>query len=267
MQTLINSVGNFRSIDDFLHSYSHDEHIKILGKIGIARAISSYEYKSPVRKIWETYQPKDWLNIYEDKWVFSLVHLLITGVKGSEPGDIFRNLTLISFNYDRCVESIIFHAIQGALGISRETAANLMKTLSVYRPYGGLGDLQYDQREAGFGVEHPNLIELASRIRVYTEDLEDTPHMQRMRAALADAEAIVFLGFGFHPQNMKILDLLETCKTINHAYATVFREPAPAVSRVRELLAPLPRSSAFIGNPDAEDCIKFMRNHYMPLSG
>jgi hypothetical protein len=269
VRTVMEAVADFRSIDDFLHSYGHDDLVKQVGKCSIARTISSYEYSSPVRKFWETNDAGAWRSIYADKWVFSLIQLLITGIKSARPEDIFKNIAVISFNYDRCLEAVLFHAIQAALRIQTADAADLMKTLEVHRPYGGLGNLRYTRQMEGvpFGKEDPDLVEMASRIRVYTEDLKDTEQLKGMHAAVARANAIVFLGFGFHHQNIKILDLEARGKEFQHVYATCYKEPAPAVERVRELLEPLAEQKLFLGHPDREPCLDFMRNHYMQLSG
>lgn len=265
---ITNSLLNFRSIDDFLHSHGHDERIKLMGKLAIARSISRYEQNSGVRKLWETSRPQEWFSYYKGKWIFSLVQLLVTGVTSQHPEDVFKNIAIVSFNYDRCIESILFHALQGALNLPAEKVANLLTSLRVYRPYGGLGDLRYDRRGEGvaFGDENPDLWAMASRIRVYTENAEEGAHLQEMRGALADAASVVFLGFGFHSQNMKILGL--SAEKPKNIYATVFEQPHAAAERIGAMLAPLAhrKRPPFIGDIEKDHCAKFLHDHFMHLS-
>ncbi|MGO9682247.1 MAG: hypothetical protein ACLPTZ_06580 [Beijerinckiaceae bacterium] len=48
---------------------------------------------------------------------------------------------------------------------------------------------------------------MASRIKTYTEQIEQSETLAEIRDVVSDAHTIVFLGFSFHPENMKLLGL------------------------------------------------------------
>jgi hypothetical protein len=48
---------------------------------------------------------------------------------------------------------------------------------------------------------------MASRIKTYTEQIERSETLAEIRDMVSDAHTIVFLGFSYHPANMKLLSL------------------------------------------------------------
>ena len=64
--------------------------------------------------------------------------------------DIFKHLTIVNFNYDRCVEHFLFHAMQAWSLKDEREIAELMKGLNIYHPYGSVGDLPW---QSGDGIE------------------------------------------------------------------------------------------------------------------
>ena len=51
-----------------------------------------------------------------------------------------------------------------------------------------------------------HLMHVASGIRTFTEQVEDDQALDAMKRCLAEADRIVFLGFAFHRQNVKLLE-------------------------------------------------------------
>ena len=49
------------------------------------------------------------------------------------------------------------------------------------------------------------IFELGQGLRTYTEQIEDAHLLSEIRSTLANAETIVFLGFAFHRQNLKLI--------------------------------------------------------------
>ena len=76
------------------------------------------------------------------------------------------------------------------------------------RPYGSLGPLEWQQRDGlVFGGLHGrnDLQPIADRILTYTEQREHGDVRVQISEALTEAELIIFIGFGFHQQNMMLL--------------------------------------------------------------
>jgi hypothetical protein len=57
----------------------------------------------------------------------------------------------------------------------------------------------------GYGAESRELLEIAKSIRTFAEQHRDTDVETRIQNALDQATLVVFLGFGFHQQNLALL--------------------------------------------------------------
>lgn len=89
-----------------------------------------------------------------------------------------------------------------------------MQKLRIFHPYGVVGPLPWqDPRSVSFGGvgRNRNLIDIANEIRTFTERMEgNDPALASIRQQVQEAETVVFLGFGYHSLNMKLLNLGNT---------------------------------------------------------
>ncbi len=118
---------------------------------------------------------------------------------------IFENIKIISFNYDRCIEHFLGHWIASIYGPT-VPLGDLMSKLEILRPYGSVAPLS-GNRAIKYGFD-PTVIPLASmieNIKTYTEQVTDVEVLTKVHAAISEAETILFLGFGFHKQNINLL--------------------------------------------------------------
>jgi hypothetical protein len=221
-------LRGFNSIDDCLYTHGEDPAVRGVGKLAIARSISAFENRSWLRGAWSIGDDRDnAISRLWGGWASGVIKAQATGLRASERLRLFENLTVITFNYDRCAETAFFHLVRETLSIGDEETAAVMKGLKVFRPYGGLGELHWPgRRGVAFGPSRPDLHAMADRIFVYTEDLGDRPDLDGMTASLEAADNIIFLGFGFHSQNMKLLDVDAKDKA-RQVFATTFGEPPP----------------------------------------
>src|SRR5262249_41066913 len=120
----------------------------------------------------------------------------------------FTNLSLINFNYDRTVEHYLYFALQRYGRVSAEVAANAVASLKQVRPYGSIGNLPWQHNPGppfGGSPTGDNLFSIAQKnIRTYTEQQHEGTD-QKINEVLETARLVVFLGFGFHTQNMDVL--------------------------------------------------------------
>lgn len=191
------------SIDNLVDALE-DDAVTTVAKMAIVQAIHNAESASLcTRWVKDNAGTLD-LNVFANHWYSSLSKLLFEGVRVSAVDQIFDNLEIVNFNYDRCLEAYLPHSISGYYGIPIEEAASLLDTLPVHRPYGRAGDL----KKVGLGsVHHSHLMDVATGIRTFTEQVEDQLALDSMRQSLAAADRIVFLGFAFHRQNVKLLEV------------------------------------------------------------
>lgn len=138
------------------------------------------------------------------------MRMLGRGVPLDQVDKVFSNVAFIVFNYDRCIEHFLFHALQYLYAIKAQRAAELMRSLTIIHPYGTIGDLPFmGSSQITFGGEGERLSEayfaLSARIRTYTEQIKDPTELNAAREQVDLAERIVFLGFAFHDQNLKLI--------------------------------------------------------------
>jgi hypothetical protein len=196
------------SIDNVLDALE-DPQASLVGKFGIVRSILCAEEKSSLSK-WIDHFPGD-INIsaLEGTWLGQLTRLLTEGRRKSEIGSIFDNLSIINFNYDRSIEHYLPFSLADYYGLSPAAIREVMPTLPILRPYGKAGSLPWESsgRHVAFGNSDASAVETAAEmILTFTEQVRDQALLKAIRQILESAERIVFLGFGFHRQNLKILE-------------------------------------------------------------
>ncbi len=195
------------SIDNVLHSHSHNPIMVAIGKIAIARMILLAEHNSKLKMaVDDGYNLNQ--ELIKDSWYPQFWSLLSEMSLATSPADAFRNLTIISFNYDRCVELFLFSATRKFFRISDEEAARAMSGLRILHPYGSLGPLPWTGNSDALpfgGLEGVDLQKVSSRLLTFTEKNSDERAIGEIKTAYGKAEKLVFLGFGFNEMNMQIL--------------------------------------------------------------
>lgn len=221
-----NGMPGSRSIDNFLHSRDGDTDINLVGKLGIARAILRSERSSPLyistpREVARrSGQPMSYLDLNDfadgfnpmaDSWLGKLCIQLCQEFHRDRLDDLFDNVSFIIFNYDRCVEHYIWNFLQRYFSVTEAVATELVSKAHFHHPYGVVGRLPW-QRGGGhslhFGAEPTanDLLAVVRDIKTFTESVGDEDR-DRLKDDLSNAQRIVFLGFGFIDQNMKLLDM------------------------------------------------------------
>ena len=172
----------------------------------IIRSILKAEGKSELRNQAETLE-RPAADAGRNGWIEQIFSMAITGFKLSEIELAFRNLTFVNFNYDRCIEQYLYWSLQ-RVRLSPAKSAEIVRNLNIIRPYGGLGSiLSGEPSHLPFGGGHSaELFTMVGRIRTFTESeaLHDAVELSK---ALSTASMVIFLGFGFHPQNLRLLAL------------------------------------------------------------
>lgn len=199
------------SIDNFIDSHRDEQHVALCGKLAIVQTILQAERAS---KLYvdpsNTYNKIDFSKLGET-WLARFFERVTEGCGKAAIKARFASITFVVFNYDRCIEHFLHSALQNYYQMSPEEAADALRDLEVFHPYGTVGDLSWQrpgQLTIGFGAEtHPaTLGQLAQAIRTFTEGMGDrTGELDMIRARVHCASRLVFLGFAFHRQNMRLL--------------------------------------------------------------
>lgn len=209
------------SIDNLLGAHKGDELAEVCGKFGIVKSILEAEAGSKLYI--SEYGQKINISEVANTWFSSFVKILTEGVEKSEINKIFENVSIINFNYDRCIEHYLYDALQIYYGVDANDIKSVMQTLEVIRPYGCVGKLPWQIENTllavPYGANNVNLNEIARGIKTFNEQIDNVDESQRLRILFQEAEIIVFLGFAFHRQNLELLNPGKTCRA-KRIYAT-----------------------------------------------
>jgi hypothetical protein len=196
------------SIDNFLHTHAHNDAIIMVGKMAIVNAILKAERASKIAVERDTDQI-DFRSI-EPSWHSTFCKMLLENVQRKDAGGLFDNVSFVTFNYDRCIEHYMVHALKNYLRLAWEEAQNLAKSLTIIHPYGKVGNLPWESKsqaslEFGGLLDPTQFWPFASQIRTFTEREDDDSVLESMHKLILEAERIVFLGFSYGDMNMELL--------------------------------------------------------------
>ncbi len=236
---LANALRRFGSIDDCLGSFHEDEEIVKMGKWMIAYSIAKAEQESKISKILdgtieEKRQAK--IDILDGTWVNHLIKMLITGIPRSRCAEVFSRITIINFNYDRAIYACLKEGLQDAYALSDGTVCDLMRSLSCFHPYGNLGEYSFEEAiPMGncWAPRHDLISGAAQNLQVYTETTVASDDLMppALKERLVNSRKILFLGFGFHKQNMALLNVRGMPNQLGgieqQVFATLHGVPAP----------------------------------------
>jgi hypothetical protein len=203
-----------QSIDNYVRAHSDKQAVKIVAKNAIVHRILEAERDS----LLFIDQAQAMFGRFKDEkkvarsWLQAFFSILQDGViEAHNIEDIFENLSIINFNYDRCIEHFLFQAMQ-RLYPTKGTgylADLISRKLKIIHPYGVVGELEWQGSGPSirFGAKDDSydLAKLSGGIRTYNEEVEDSKKTNELRDLVSVAQRIVFLGFHFHKQNIELI--------------------------------------------------------------
>lgn len=116
----------------------------------------------------------------------------------------------VTFNYDRSLEYALTEAVAGR-GLGLATENEILKTVyHVYGDVGGVGRRTGNGRAFG-SLPTSEQLQGAARSLRFIGAAGETRLDERSENCLACAEHVVFLGFGYHLENIALLNLAGLC--------------------------------------------------------
>lgn len=262
-------IRHAKSTDDYLDSNNDDEALVSIGKSLIGYSILNSELSSHLGYI----SPKPHSVIYipdhnaqrkmvEKTWIWKLSSALFAQTNKENLDNIFNDISIINFNYDRTLKHYLKHAIEEYFNVDASRAEAVVRTLKEYRPYGSVGCLPWESEEDkgvefGSAVIDPSysiLVNGFPSLYTYTEkQTEAACDIRGMQNDIMDAEIVMFLGMAYHPQNMSILfDGIEGC--FAKFYGTTYGLPGMEENMVRRRLLKLRGDPNVVFNPHPVTC-------------
>ena len=198
------------SIDNFIDTHKGDKHIEKCGKLAIVRSILKAEKDSKLYVNSNNIYNKMNYAELESTWFNAFWQLMTENCQAEELENRFSSISLIIFNYDRCIEHFIYYSLKNVYRLNDEQAAKIVSSINIYHPYGVVGNLPWQNKQdaIAFGGEpdHHLLVRLASKIKTFTEGTDPgSSEISEIRNSMLTAEIVLFLGFAFHKLNMQLI--------------------------------------------------------------
>ncbi len=229
------------SIDHFLHMRASDCKLVKLGKRAIAQIIADREAACTKLHLLESGRKPD-VYRFDDTWLQTFAEICFEDVTLDRIPEALQAVSIVSFNYDRCVEQFVRLAISALYAVDFPLACKLAdENFQVLYPYGSLGKLtcfsgNYSDGHAFGDDGGPSLDTMAERIRLFTEPA-DQPNEERqtITATMQDAETVIFLGFGYHRQNIELLQVPKPNSPLRHVTGTAYglSQKSQEITKVR----------------------------------
>ncbi|GHU27042.1 hypothetical protein AGMMS50256_05860 [Betaproteobacteria bacterium] len=209
-RTIHNAMILAPSIDNFIDSHRTNQRIAEVGKLAIAACILSAEKESKL--FLDRSNANNNLNFsnLEETWFVNLFKILTQQCSWEDIDDRLSRLAIISFNYDRCAKHFLREALMTYYQVKLEEAERVISKLAIYYPYGSVGPMRFENGRHFFDFgEQPmsgHLIDYAKQLKTFTEGFDDSDsEIKSIRAVIQSSKVLVFLGFAFHPLNLKLL--------------------------------------------------------------
>lgn len=237
------------TIDDFL--IKNNKYMEI-GKISIAYFILGYEKHDELYRN----NAKHWL---KELWVQYLNRNV------NSPQDFGENkLSIITFNYDRSVEHFLHNSLKKSFDLSDNNAAVTVNKIPVIHVHGQLGFLRWQDPDTTveFGASNDDIAILktcAESISIINEQNDSFLYYGVANEHILNAKNIYFLGFGYHEQNMKNLNLNNLINRNRILVGTGYELEEKDANRIRQKLS-------FTINFSDVVCSEFIKsNDFLPV--
>lgn len=175
------------SVDAFLEKNPHDSFVQDLGKIAIAFCLWQ---KLKGLNAFASDPEEDWI-----KFVWNKMHQEARSFE-----DLRSNtLTFITFNFDRLLEAKLFDAVVALYpDVNQDDARKYVDSIVVH-VHGTLSppSNQSDPTDEWLGKARAD-------IQVVHQEIEKSL-LESLSQRIEEAEIVSFLGFGYHPDNLKKL--------------------------------------------------------------
>jgi hypothetical protein len=193
-----------QSIDAFLE---HRPEFSEIGKLAISLLILSKEIEYELLKFEN-----------RDKGCYQFLFSKLT----ANWDEFSRNkVGFVTFNYDRSLEHFLFTSLKNTYNKTDSECAQQFTNIPIIHVHGLLGKLPWQSENGipyGCQVENPSqkgnfsfdinlTVPAAKQIAVISEDQFTSKEFESAFQLLSKADQIYFLGFSYHPTNMKRLQL------------------------------------------------------------
>lgn len=229
MKTLVEQFNNSptESIDLYL---SRNPQFHKEGKRIIVETIAEYEKNSPVMP---AFPDKDWYS-----YIFNE---MTSEIANRSQLDLFceNKISFITFNYDRSLEEFFNSSLRSTfVGLEEKVIARLLSHVRIHHMYGQYQPASWQQgsnyREYDI---YGNWDFMAANVCTIGEEREALKDQMAMALKwLNEAEQFFFLGFGYGPENLKMLNLSAVLNESHRVYGTALNLLDQEIEKIKQRL-------------------------------
>lgn len=197
---------------------------------------------------------------YKSGWYQYLFNSLL----GSETSPFSDNeLSIVTFNYDRSIEAYLTNALMARFSMSPHEAAKELSHIPIYHVHGILGKFPEVPYEKDVTPNELYAISQSINIIHEIEDSRDeycNEEFRQASGAANNSEKLIFLGFGYHFDNVRRLQIDWSQKSENNVYSTFYDTTPEEYSRVIDRLSSLGVTKERLPRRNGHDCNTFFRH-------
>lgn len=157
-------------------------------------------------------------------------NLLFAAMNSSWGNFSSNRVSFVTFNYDRSLERFLSEATLHKFGKSSNEVSRVLSSFPIIHVHGTLSSLS--DRPYSTDTSDPALLRKAAEsIRIIHEGSAAT-EFEEARNLLKDAKRIYFIGFGYHPTNLKRLGT-RFLRTDTEVYGSAYGLTSAETARIR----------------------------------
>jgi hypothetical protein len=209
MSRILHGIQSRDSIDQFIEDCKDVPELARIAKLCIAHLINEAERTTVLGVLQDQSDASSFRNL-RDSWLGQICRRANPHINRQNFKDSLAGISFVTFNYDRCIEQFLYQWASSTLLAGEKRARSMASEIPVHHVYGTLGILpgfspEAERAAVRFGEEDDRLLpRMAESIRTFTEQA-DSQTVESLRFALFNAQKVVFLGTGYHPQNLALL--------------------------------------------------------------
>jgi hypothetical protein len=198
------------SIDNFIDAHRGNDALALCGKLSIVRSIIQSERNSLLYFTKDRVDSTIDFDRIEKTWYLPFFQIITENCGIGDLKQRLNSISLIIFNYDRCIEHFLFHAFINYYRVTEQESSELVSHINIYHPYGKVGYLPWQNNskstEYGAEINPKDLLFIAEGIKTFTEGTNpESSDIIAIREKIENASRLVFMGFAFHKLNMGLL--------------------------------------------------------------
>lgn len=238
-QAISKAMPHCRSIDDCVGINQGNGPLVLSAKLSILRAISEAERACLDRAV-NGRQEESGRARGPSSWHSKAIALIGENISKLDRASLFHGISMIIFNYDRCIEEFFSAAVSDRYDIERHHAESLIANMPRVHPYGMVGPWREGAIHQPFGAEttsHNQLLSAAENLRTLSDPSLQITELNPIPPMLDHAETLIFLGFAFHPSNIKLFGPPNRNSSVRRIFGTVLGMAPQEVTYIRTQLA------------------------------